>query len=70
MNWKKWDDDTWFNVNNLVLLEIRAIYESSRSNPDGRIRAYFAEATFGLKTYVKEFLTRQEAVAFVEELIK
>lgn len=57
MNWKKWNKNTWVNMNSPSAIHIVA--------DDGRFYVCYPKAAID----VKYFDTHAEAVAFIEELI-
>lgn len=62
MNWKKWDEDTWVNMSNGHKIEIQKTIDPNQ------LCVSFNDGLTHLA--VKNFFTKAEAVAFIEELIK
>lgn len=71
MNWKKWDEDVWVNMNCVAGLKIEL--KPDRDFGDSYlVFAYInahEDAESGLY-YLKRFKAREKAVAFVEELMR
>lgn len=64
MNWKKWDENTWVNVERLLSFEISYI-------KDKNIYLLDVFTEYSCDPYRQSFFkTREGAVAFIEELIK
>lgn len=71
MTWKRWDEDVWVNMNCVAGLKIK-FYPDPDFGDNYSVFAYInahEDAESDLY-YIKEFETREEAVAFVKELMR
>ena len=66
MNWKKWDENTWINMSNMVAVQIKMYPEYHLVVAHTNAQEDSESGLF----YSKRFKTRAEAEAFIEELIK
>lgn len=69
--WKKWDDDTWYNVNTgHILKQMPTLIERLNPTVPDRWLESVVLKSEQLNLVWKDFETKEEALAFVEEFIK